>query len=277
MGARMKTVKSNPDILKLLEKLEALDYAERIAIIDRVTSNPEFVEKIEELKSEADAAVTACRDQAMNRALFMIRAKKHGAIPLDALLEISSGVELRENARGQTRSEKLRGDMEFYASYRVLLRRAKRDIRHGELVVRMLPTLTPLNETPVIQTWCNTNDTLMSHAESLPDSRWVVKLEDARKWLQELGCSVPEGLRAASDSTTPKCMPSSQSWIHRARAIWTEIEEREKGKPRPKTQPQIAKMVAKQLEDEDFKKRGGKECISDESVLRDTWRDIRKK
>lgn len=86
--------------------------------MEKVNSNPECVKKLDGMKAEADAAVTAFRDQAMNRAMFFIRAKKHGATPLDALLEISAGGELRENARVQTRSEKPQGDMEFYARWR---------------------------------------------------------------------------------------------------------------------------------------------------------------
>lgn len=171
--------------------------------MEKVNSNPECVKKLDGMKAEADAAVTAFRDQAMNRAMFFIRAKKHGATPLDALLEISAGGELRENARVQTRSEKPQGDMEFYANYRVLLRRAKRDIRSGKLVVRMLPTLVPLNKIPVIQAWCNTNDTLMDHAESLPDSRLVVKLEDARQWLQKITIPVPDWLNEAGVTSSP--------------------------------------------------------------------------
>ncbi len=240
--------------------------------METVNSNPEYVKKLDELKAEAEAAVAAFRDQVEKRKTFFKRAEKHGAIPLDALLEISAGGELRENARVHTRSEMLQGDMEFYASYRVLLRHAKQYIRSGKLVVRMLPTLAPLNEFPVIQTWCNTNDTLMGHAESLPDSRLVVKLEDARQWLHEMGVPVPERLRAAPGTAASKGMPSSQGWIPRAREIWTGIVEREKGNPRPKTKTKISEMVAKQLENEGIRKRGGKEALTAESVFRETWR-----
>lgn len=165
--------------------------------METVKSNLEHVD-------DGDAAVAAQRDRHMAKAMFVLRARKYGAIPLDALLAILAGESFREAGRGPATYLELRiANREFDDGYRVLLRHAKRGILSGNLIVRQLPTLAPINEFPVIQSWCNSNDTLKNYDDIVPDGRLVVTIENAVQWLQGLSIPIPNWIHEVGALPSP--------------------------------------------------------------------------
>ncbi|GHU35441.1 hypothetical protein AGMMS50256_30660 [Betaproteobacteria bacterium] len=204
--------------------------------MDNSKFSPEFLKKMEEEKRKADKTIKEFRKQFFDSINFFVRATDRGAITLDALLQILAGESFQDHKRYPQTVPLSTADIEYYEGYRTLLGNVKRAILKGELTIRQLTTLAPVNNEPGIQSWCNEDDTLKSVDNMRPHGRIVVKNEDARAWLISLGISAPEWLtdskQATAGITSP--VPNSErtatiqkteatSWKVKAREIADEL------------------------------------------------------
>lgn len=150
--------------------------------------------------STAEKEIHQQRQSDVNQVEIMLRAKANGMIPLKSLLDILASEELIAAGRADKLTDaktRTRVDFELYGLYHILIRKAQSAIRDGKLQVRTLTAPHPvINEEPGVRAWCSENHTLKGIHEAAPDGRIVLKIEDARNWLNSQGIEIPNWLKA---------------------------------------------------------------------------------
>lgn len=113
-----------------------------------------------------------------------------------------------------------------YTAHRELVRRAKRDILAGRMIVREPVAHVPATVIGALKAWCEKDETLQSWEEMSPRAGFVVLLAEARAWISSLGIPVPEWLQERpAPAKAPRTTEKGRAEQEGAAAVRAFVEE----------------------------------------------------
>jgi hypothetical protein len=135
----------------------------------------------------------------------------------------------------------------------------KSAIKKGELIIRDGLSMVPVNELPSVLNWCAADSPGLDQVSA----NFVVKTDEARRWLEASGMPIPEWMVQSNDSEIADDSRSGLSgvvaktdvaWIADAKEIFKELRH----KYPDKDKKFMAQKIRERLHEKGIRGRGGK-------------------
>lgn len=149
--------------------------------------------EVERIRDRIEAKLEEQRELELRR-IVAIAHGQNDLIPLGMLVESASieahKVQLQESKK----------DLAAYSSGRTFIRAAKRAIAAGQLTLREEGLGIPI-EPSYVSAWCCEDETLSPLEKMMPRSDVMVRVSEARAWLESIGARIPAWLLAYGTRT----------------------------------------------------------------------------
>lgn len=144
---------------------------------------PEARAEIQRIRERIERKLKEQRELEMQRIVSLGRGQTD-LIPLRLLAQCAAieghKAELQESKK----------DIAAYESGRSFIRAVKRAIESGRLVAREQGLGVPID----LSAWCEENDTLLPFEKMMPHPRVMVRVQEARAWMESIGAQIPAWL-----------------------------------------------------------------------------------